>query len=201
MKTNCKARTQNLLFFIFITIHIIKPCKPKKSSKLDGVPKKVGLPLKSPFICALLLSLLQLSFNHLNKHFLCFNLGNLLERNTSIDVQSNCITGQDKHSKHSTITPLSTWTFPCGSLSSINCSWIALGKSSKRFNDWSVSFFFHSPPSSTVSWARISLSSAIRCWTCNQKKYKSDIINLCFRLIVEEQIQSIITQGETNDYD
>lgn len=41
------------------------------------VPKKVGLSFKLSIICTLLLPLIQLSFNHLNKHFLSFNFRNL----------------------------------------------------------------------------------------------------------------------------
>jgi len=47
--------------------------------KLDGVPEKVRLPFEPAFVRAFLFSLLQLSFNHLNKHFLCFYLSNLIE--------------------------------------------------------------------------------------------------------------------------
>jgi hypothetical protein len=37
----------------------------------------VRLPFKFSFIFAFLLSLPQLSFDHFNKHFLCFYFGNL----------------------------------------------------------------------------------------------------------------------------
>lgn len=72
---------------------------------------------------------------------------------------------------------MATCTFPWGSLSSINCFWIAWGKNSKSCRDWALSFFFHRPPSSTASWARISFSSAISCWTCNYPSSIEKIIS------------------------
>lgn len=64
-----------------------------------------------------------------------------------------------------------TWTFPWGSLSSINWSWIAGGSISKSCRDWGISFSFHFPLSSTIPLARISFSSEISCCTWKIDKW------------------------------
>lgn len=41
------------------------------------IPKKVRLSFELTLVCGSLLPHIQLSFNHLNEHFLSFNFGNL----------------------------------------------------------------------------------------------------------------------------
>lgn len=125
------------------------------------------LPLElAAIICTFLPPLFQLSFNHLNKHFFRFYFGNLTCKiKYNIVNQTRNLWKDIYKQKEKTLA----WTLPCGSLSSSNCSWIAGGKNSKRWWDWVVSFFFHNPSSSIISWARISLSSAISCCTCRKR--------------------------------
>jgi len=131
----------------------------------------VGLSFENAIGLTYLLPLLQLSLNHLNKHFLCLNFGNLKVK-AKIWMNNDASLIQMVKNRHKMRHRINTWTFPCGSLSSINCSWIAGGKNSKSCRDWFVSFFFHSPSSSTTSCAKISFSSAIRYWTWKETPNK-----------------------------
>lgn len=56
------------------------------------VPKKVGLPLEMSLVFSCFLPLLQFSFNHFNKHFLCFDFGNLKQKTSAY----NCYRAQLK---------------------------------------------------------------------------------------------------------
>lgn len=141
------------------------------------------LPLElATIICTFLPSLFQFSFNHLNKHFLSFYFGNLTCKINIVNQTREIYWMNYKTTKNTYFyykKNVLTWTLPCGSLSSNNCSWIACGKNSKRWWDWVVSCLFHSPSSSIISWARISFSSAMSCCTCrtqviNEYQFQND---------------------------
>lgn len=82
------------------------------------LPEKVGLSFEVHLVCTFLLPLLQFSFNHLNEHLLCLNFSNLNKETDKNDdkTQRHWILGETVQDDNNTCT------FPCGSLSSINCS-------------------------------------------------------------------------------